>query len=105
MYLTPTEEDRLRVFTAAELARRTLARELRLNASEAVALVCDAMHSAARGGASLEDVMEGADSWPCTDAAMCAGTGSPPTGPARRSTSIQAMARFGWRDGCWPPSR
>ena len=58
MYLTPTEEDRLRVFTAAELARRTLARGLRLNAPEAVALVCDAMHSAARGGASLEDVME-----------------------------------------------
>jgi urease gamma subunit len=58
MYLTPTEEDRLRVFTAAELARRTLARGLQLNAPEAVALVCDAMHAAARGGASLEEVME-----------------------------------------------
>ncbi|HEY5988058.1 MAG TPA: urease subunit gamma [Streptosporangiaceae bacterium] len=58
MYLTPTEEDRLRVFTAAELARRTLARGLPLNAPEAVALVCDAMHLAARSGASLEEVME-----------------------------------------------
>jgi len=58
MYLTPTEEDRLRVFTAAELARRTLARGLPLNGPEAVALVCDAMHSAARGGASFEDVMQ-----------------------------------------------
>ena len=58
MYLTPTEEDRLRVFTAAELARRTLARGLPLNAPEAVALVCDAMHLAARGGASLDEVME-----------------------------------------------
>jgi urease gamma subunit len=29
MYLTPTEEDRLRVFMAAELARRSLARGLR----------------------------------------------------------------------------
>ena len=58
MYLTPTEEDRLRVFTSAELARRTLARGLRLNAPEAVALACDAMHSAARGGASFEDVMQ-----------------------------------------------
>lgn len=55
MYLTPTEEDRLRVFTAAELARRTLASGLRLNAPEAVALACDAMHMAARGGASLQE--------------------------------------------------
>jgi len=58
VYLTPTEEDRLRVFTAAELARRTLARGLPLNAPEAVALVCDEMHLAARGGASLEQVAE-----------------------------------------------
>ena len=58
MYLTPTEEDRLRVFMAAELARRALARGLRLNAPEAVALVCDAMHAAARGGASLDEVVE-----------------------------------------------
>src|SRR5262249_29668888 len=56
MYLTPTEEDRLRVFTVAELARRTLARGLRLNAPEAVALACDAMHQAARGGAALAEV-------------------------------------------------
>jgi urease subunit gamma/beta len=53
--LTPTEEERLRVFAAAELARRTLQRGLRLNAPEAVALVCDEMHLAARGGASFED--------------------------------------------------
>ena len=31
MYLGPTEEDRLRVFVAAELARRALARGLKLN--------------------------------------------------------------------------
>lgn len=58
MYLTPTEEDRLRLFMTAELARRVLARGLRLNAPEAVALACDAMHMAARGGASFEEVME-----------------------------------------------
>ncbi len=58
MYLTPTEEDRLRVFMAAELARRTLAQGLRLNVPEAVALTCDVMHSAARGGACMEEVME-----------------------------------------------
>ena len=58
MYLTPTEEERLRIFTAAELARRALARELRLNAPEAIALVCDEMHMAARAGASFEEVLE-----------------------------------------------
>jgi len=57
MDLGPTEEDRLRVFTAAELARRTLERGLRLNAPEAVALLCDEMHLAARAGASFEEVL------------------------------------------------
>lgn len=57
MRLTPTEEDRLRIFTAAELARRTLAEGLALNAPEAIAVVCDAMHLAARSGATFEDVI------------------------------------------------
>jgi len=56
MRLTPTEEERLRVFTAAELARSTLARGLQLNAPEAIALVCDEMHAAGRGGASFDEV-------------------------------------------------
>jgi len=54
--LNPTEEDRLRVFTAAQLARATLHRGLALNAPEAVALVCDEMHLAARAGSSWEEV-------------------------------------------------
>jgi urease subunit gamma/beta len=58
MDLGPTEEERLRVFTTAELARRTLERGLRLNAPEAVALICDQMHTAARAGGSLDDVLE-----------------------------------------------
>jgi urease subunit gamma/beta len=58
MQLNPTEEDRLRVFTAAQLARTTLARGLRLNAPEAVALVCDEMHLAARSGGSFDQVAE-----------------------------------------------
>jgi len=57
VYLSPTEEDRLRVFLAAELARRTLTRGLRLNAPEAVALVCDEMHLAARAGLPYEEVL------------------------------------------------
>jgi urease subunit gamma/beta len=54
--LNPTEEDRLRVFTTAQLARATLARGVSLNAPEAVALVVDEMHMAAREGASWESV-------------------------------------------------
>jgi urease gamma subunit len=58
MYLNPTEEDRLRIFAAAELARRTLARGLALNAPEATALICDEMHMAARSGVSFDQVLE-----------------------------------------------
>jgi len=57
MYLSPADEERLRIFAAAELARRTLARGLRLNAPEAVALACDEMHLAARAGGSFGDVL------------------------------------------------
>jgi urease subunit gamma/beta len=56
--LGPKDEERLRIFQAAELARRTLERGLRLNAPEAVALVCDEMHLAARAGASFEEVAQ-----------------------------------------------
>lgn len=57
MYLGPTEEDRLRIFVAAELARRTRADGVKLNAPEATALICDEMHRAARAGGSLEAVL------------------------------------------------
>jgi urease subunit gamma/beta len=56
MRLTPWEEERLLVFTAAELARRHRAAGLPLNAPEAIALICDAMFEAARGGADYETV-------------------------------------------------
>jgi urease subunit gamma/beta len=58
VYLNPTEEDRLRIFATAELARRTLARGLSLNAPEATALICDEMHMAARAGASFHEVLD-----------------------------------------------
>jgi urease subunit gamma/beta len=50
MRLTPWEEERLLIFTAAELARRHQAAGLPLNAPEAIALICDAMFEAARAG-------------------------------------------------------
>jgi urease subunit gamma/beta len=58
MYLSPAEEDRLLTFLAAELARRSLTRGLQLNAPEAVALVSDEMHLAARAGGTFEEVRE-----------------------------------------------
>ena len=56
MRLTALEEERLLIFTAAELARRHRDRGLALNAPEAVALICDAMLEAARAGGSYADV-------------------------------------------------
>jgi urease subunit gamma/beta len=56
MRLTPWEEERLLIFSAAELARRYRAAGIALNAPEAIAIICDAMLDAARGGATYEDV-------------------------------------------------
>jgi urease subunit gamma/beta len=52
MRLTTWEEERLLIFTAAELARRRRDRGVALNQPEAVALICDAMLEAARDGAA-----------------------------------------------------
>jgi urease subunit gamma/beta len=57
MTLGPTDRARLELFALAELARRTLDRGLRLNAPEAVALICDEMHFAARAGGGFDDVV------------------------------------------------
>ena len=57
MRLSPIEIDRLTIFTAAELARRRRARGLRLTHPEALAIICDEMHEAARSGASYEEVL------------------------------------------------
>jgi urease subunit gamma/beta len=56
MRLTPWEEERLLIFSAAELARRHRAAGITLNAPEAVALMCDAMLEAARAGGSYAEV-------------------------------------------------
>jgi urease subunit gamma/beta len=56
MRLTPWEEERLLLFGAAELARRHREAGIALNAPEAVALICDAMLEAARGGSTYPEV-------------------------------------------------
>ncbi|HEV2637611.1 MAG TPA: urease subunit gamma [Actinocrinis sp.] len=57
MRLTPTERDRLLIFSAAELARARRARGLRLNVPEATALIADAVCEAARDGVRLADAI------------------------------------------------
>jgi urease subunit gamma/beta len=54
--LTAWEEERLLIFTAAELARRHRDAGLLLNAPEAIALICDAMLEAARAGPSYDEI-------------------------------------------------
>lgn len=53
MRLTPSERDRLLIFTAAELARARRARGLQLNVPEATAVIADTVCEAARDGARL----------------------------------------------------
>ncbi len=58
MQLTPREKDKLMVAMAAEVARRRLARGVRLNHPEAIALITDAVVEGARDGRSVADMME-----------------------------------------------
>ena len=61
MNLTPRERDKLMVALAAIVARGRLARGLKLNYPETVALITDVMLEGARDGKSVADLMaEGA---------------------------------------------
>ncbi|HEU4776439.1 MAG TPA: urease subunit gamma [Telluria sp.] len=61
MELTPREKDKLLIFTAGLLAERRLARGLKLNYPEAVALISAAIMEGARDGKSVAQLMsEGA---------------------------------------------
>lgn len=57
MHLTPREQERLQLFTVAELARRRRARGRRLNAPEAIALICDEVLEAAWDGLTMDEVI------------------------------------------------
>ncbi|EQD81943.1 urease subunit gamma/beta [Saccharopolyspora erythraea NRRL 2338] len=57
MHLTPREQERLTLFTAAELARRRLARGSRLGSAEAIALVCDEVLEMAWDGVGIDEVV------------------------------------------------
>ena len=57
MLLTPTELERLTIFTAAELSRRRRAKGLKLNYPEAVAIITDEILEGAREGRSVADLI------------------------------------------------
>ena len=58
MNLTPREKDKLLISVAAMVARARLARGIKLNHPEAVALITDFVVEGARDGRSVADLME-----------------------------------------------
>ena len=61
MNLTPREKDKLLVAMAAEVARKRLARGVKLNYPEAIAIISDFVVEGARDGRSVANLMsEGA---------------------------------------------
>ncbi len=58
MNLTPREKDKLLVAMAAEVARKRLARGVKLNHPEAVALITDFVVEGARDGRPVAELME-----------------------------------------------
>ena len=57
MLLTPTEMERLTIFTAAELARKRRAKGLKLNYPEAVAIITDEILEGAREGRGVAELI------------------------------------------------
>jgi len=57
MHLTPREQDKLLIFTAAEVSRRRRARVLKLNYPEALALITAEVLEGVRDGRTVSDLM------------------------------------------------
>jgi urease subunit gamma len=58
MHLTPREKDKLLIAMAAEVARKRLARGVKLNHPEPIALISDFVVEGARDGRSVADLMQ-----------------------------------------------
>ena len=58
MQLTPREKDKLIIAMAAEVARKRLARGVKLNHPEAIAIISDFVVEGARDGRSVADLMD-----------------------------------------------
>jgi urease subunit gamma len=57
MHLTPREQEKLLIVTAADLARRRQSRGLKLNYPESVAIITYEIVEGARDGRSVADLM------------------------------------------------
>ena len=58
MMLSPREQEKLLIYTLAELARKRRGRGLRLNVAEATALIAEALLEGARDGRSVVELMQ-----------------------------------------------
>lgn len=63
MHLTPTEKDKLLLFTAFLLAERRKARGLKLNYPEAVAYISGMVLEGARDGKTVAQLMSEGNTW------------------------------------------
>ena len=86
MTLTPREKDKLLVAMAAMVARRRLARGVKLNHPEAVALISDFVVEGARDGKSVADLMR--------DGAMVVNRNQVMDGVAEMIDEVQVEATF-----------
>lgn len=86
MNLSPREKDKLLVAMAATVARRRLARGVKLNYPEAVALISDHVVEGARDGRSVAELMR--------DGATVLARGQVMEGIAEMIPEIQVEATF-----------
>jgi len=86
MHLTPREKDKLLIAMAAEVARKRLARGVKLNYPEAVALITDFVVEGARDGVSVAALMR--------DGASVVGRDQVMAGVAEMVHDVQVEATF-----------
>jgi urease subunit gamma len=86
MNLTPREKDKLLISMAAMVARNRLARGVKLNHPEAIALITDFVVEGARDGKSVSDLMR--DGAKVITASQCM------TGIAEMIHDVQVEATF-----------
>jgi urease subunit gamma len=86
MNLTPREKDKLLISMAAEVARRRLARGVKLNIPESIALISDYVVEGARDGRSVSDLMQAG--------ASVIGRGQVMEGVAEMIPDVQVEATF-----------
>ena len=97
MNLTPREKDKLLVSLAAMVARGRLARGVKLNHPEAIALITDFVVEGARDGRSVADLMEAGAHVVAAGPVHGGGGGDDPRRAGRGDLSRRHQARDGAR--------